>query len=80
MTEWKFVNIVTDGQPLRIGGVNVWEHKWEALKSEPITVPHPSHPNERHKMWQYQIKTEKKVITFAAGEFSNCVWGFYVPA
>jgi hypothetical protein len=77
---WKLVNIVMDGQPISIGGVNPWKHAWVQTSEEPVEVPHPTHPSEIHKMRQYKIVTPKKEIIFAAGEFSNCVWGFYVPA
>jgi len=80
MKEWKFVNIVADGQPIMVNGVNPWNHEWVSLDKEPIEVPHPSYPNQKHKMRQYKIVTGNKTIIFAAGEYSNCVWGFYVPA
>jgi hypothetical protein len=31
-------------------------------------------------MQQYQIKSGDVTVTFAAGELSANVWGFYVPA
>ncbi len=68
-----------DGKAIDIDGINPWEHEWILLAEEPIEVPHPSHPNQMHKMWRYKIVTDKKEVVFAAGEFSNCVWGFYVP-
>ncbi len=30
-------------------------------------------------MWVYEIRTDKMTIKFAAGEFSNQVWGFFLP-
>ncbi|HEY53393.1 MAG TPA: hypothetical protein G4N94_08050 [Caldilineae bacterium] len=79
MKKWKFVNIVPDGQTLVIGGVNVWKHEWRSIDDDPIIVPHPSYPNQRHKMWLYKIETGAKKIVFAAGEYSAGVWGFYIP-
>jgi len=80
MKEWKLVNIVSDGQPIIINGINLWKHEWIRIDEKPIEVPHPGHPNEKHKMWIYKINTGNNSIVFAAGEYSNCVWGFYVPA
>ncbi len=80
MKNWEFVDIVADGQPVDLDGVNPWDHEWISLDEEPIEVPHPSYPNQRHKMWIYKIDTGKKTVVFAAGEYSNCVWGFYVPS
>lgn len=78
MKKWKFVNIVIDGQPVNVNGVNPWDYEWHLMDEEPIMVPHPSYPNQTHKMWIYEIKTDTKIVMFAAGEFSNCVWGFYI--
>ena len=80
MRKWKFVNIVFDGQLISINGVNPWDYEWLRRDEEPIQVPHPSYPNQTHKMCIYEIKTDEKIVIFAAGEFSNCVWGFYVPS
>lgn len=30
-----------------------------------------------HKMWVYRVLIGEEEHEFAAGEFSNCVWGFY---
>lgn len=79
ISKWRLINIVTDGQPIMVGGINPWEYEWVQLVEEPIEVPHPSYPNQMHKMRQYKIDLKNKSIVFAAGEYSNCVWGFYVP-
>ena len=79
MKEWKLLNIVPDGQEINIEGVNPWNHEWVSLGEESIDVHHPNYPNQVHKMRLYKIDTDEKKIIFAAGEFSNCVWGFYVP-
>lgn len=80
MSEWKLVEFVTDGQPLRINDVNVWDHDWLTLGNDPIMVPHPDDPDQSYKMWPYQINTKNKKIIFASGEISHSVWGFYIPA
>ena len=40
---------------------------------------HPSYPTQLHDMPMYLIAAEGRYITFAAGELSNTVWGFYLP-
>jgi hypothetical protein len=76
----EFVAICFEGDLVSLGGLNPWHLKWHALQEAAITVAHPSYLQERHTMWVYELQSEGKAIKFAAGEFSNCVWGFYVPA
>lgn len=75
---WRFVSIGFESTPVLIQGVEAWKHKWEDL-GETIVVAHPSHPSERHTMFVYRIVASGKSQKFAAGEFSNGVWGFYEP-
>jgi len=44
-----------------------------------ITVAHPSYPAQRHTMFTYEAVAPSGTVAFAAGEFSNGVWGFFVP-
>jgi len=76
---WRFVAIVLDGDPVSVGGVNPWGLKWRRLPEPPITVAHPSWPEQRHRMFVYELDSPSGPIKFAAGEFSLCAWGFYVP-
>jgi hypothetical protein len=77
---WEHVAIGLEGDKVSLSGLNPWQLKWHALEEPPITVAHPSYPHQRHPMWVYELHTEGKTVKFAAGEFSNGVWGFYVPA
>jgi hypothetical protein len=76
---WKFVSIGIEGDPVSIQGVNVWAHEWQRCSGETITVAHPSYPSQRHAMFVYDLAVPGKNIRFAAGEFSNSVWGIYAP-
>lgn len=76
---WRFLSIGFDGAPVIVDGVDLWKHKWRSC-GQRITVAHPSYPTQRHAMDVYEIAFGGQTITFAAGEFSNGVWGFYVPA
>lgn len=57
-------------------GVNIFDYKW-SYTGEKITIKDPLY----HQIFDFDIFTvdingvSKK---FAAGEFSNCVWGFYL--
>lgn len=72
---WRFVSIGVEGQPTDIAGVNPWAAEWTATGSR-ITVAHPQYPRERHVMRVYEVKGSAPPVRFAAGEFSNGVWGF----
>jgi hypothetical protein len=74
---WKLVGVVAEGKELKINGVNVWSQKWTAVKGEFADVTDPSY----HRPFRfdiYTIKNGESDIKFAAGEFSNMVWGFYI--
>jgi hypothetical protein len=75
---WRFVSIGFEGQPTDVAGVNPWEVQWTATGSR-ISVTHPQYPSQRHQMSIYEVTGSVPPVRFAAGEFSNGVWGFYVP-
>ena len=75
---WRFVSIGFDGQSTDVGGVDPWTVTWTPTHGR-IVVAHPSYPDERHVMLTYEVAGSTPPIVFAAGEFSNGVWGFYVP-
>jgi hypothetical protein len=76
--EWKFVGVVPDGRKLKIRGVNVWSQKWKAT-SETAYVNDPLY-KKPFTFQVYTIINNGEVIKFAAGEFSNAMWGFYIMA
>jgi hypothetical protein len=75
---WRFVSIGFEGDRTDIGGVNPWDVEWISTGGR-ITVAHPSYPHQRHTMFTYEVAGSRPTIVFAAGEFSNGVWGFFVP-
>ncbi|MCW0483668.1 hypothetical protein [Gaoshiqia sediminis] len=75
MTEWKHKKTVPDGEKCKLNGINVWDYKWIPTQNS-IIVKDPLYKQD-HKMQIFEIKTDNKTVTFAAGEFSNGVWGFY---
>jgi hypothetical protein len=79
MSGFEVAGIVIEGHPIVVRGLNPWQHEWHRLSDEPVELPHPAYPSERHKMWLYEIHKGNKRVKFAAGELSVNVWGFYVP-
>jgi len=80
MSAWRAAGVVAEGQPIAIEGVNVWDHRWIQRGDEVIDLPHPSYPEQRHRMRVYKIEGGENILVFAAGELSPGVWGFFVPA
>lgn len=77
---WRLVGrIIADGEPMLLDGLDPWKHGWHSVATPPIVVAHPQYPTQRHDMAVQEIRAERTVC-FAAGEFSNSAWGFYLPA
>ena len=71
---WRFEATGVDGQ-CRVFGVNIFDCEWEAT-GERVLVRDPLYGQDHvFCVYRAQIGGEKR--RFAAGEFSNCVWGFY---
>ena len=76
---WRALKIVIDGEDFRIEGIHIWEAEWRNVDPIAIKLPHPDHPNQKADFWIYEIGSGTNIVRFAAGELSNCVWGFYIP-
>ncbi|WP_057938810.1 hypothetical protein [Algoriphagus resistens] len=74
--EWKHLTTVVDGNGFSIDGLNIWDYDWKAT-GEKINVKDPLYGQE-YTMDIYEIANENVIVRFAAGEFSNCIWGIYV--
>ena len=72
---WKFVKSGIEGD-CELFGVNIFDYRWEPTNKK-IKVLDPIY-NQMHEMNIYNVNIGGKVLTFAAGEFSNCVYVFYV--
>jgi hypothetical protein len=61
--------------PFAVDGLDVWKHRWtDTGKRAQVVDPH----YQRELTFEvYEIRRPSKVVTFAAGEFSNGMWGFY---
>lgn len=76
---WICVVAVPEGTPAVINGLDVWQHQWLSLDGQRATVRDPRYQQEFH-FQIYNIIVGRKIVTFAAGEFSAGMWGFYVRA
>lgn len=74
------MHIGLEGDAVDIEGLNPWAVSDWGPSIGRITVAHPSHPAERHTMSTYRVPGPSGMVEFAAGEFSNGVWGHYAPA
>lgn len=57
-------------------GVNIFDYDWIDTK-EKITVIDPIY-HKKCDISVYNVIIKGKIRKFAAGEFSNCIWGFYI--
>lgn len=74
---WRPVGVVVEGEPLILDGVDVWTAHWKSTGRR-VEVAHPSYPSQRHMADVYVLDDRRPGVTFAAGELSNGVWGFFV--
>jgi hypothetical protein len=75
---WIYYGFCPDGSKLLIDGFNVWDYEWQRETEEPKAEVRDPLYQQQFSFPVYRIETERKKIRFAAGEFSNCMWGFYV--
>ena len=72
---WEFETSGPDGQ-CKLFGVNIFDYDWKPTGRR-VKVQDPIyHQEHTFEVWQAEI--DGKTRRFAAGEFSNCVWGFYL--
>ena len=74
-TNWKHFKTVIDGEPCNIKGLNIWDYEWKSA-GEKICVKDPLYGQD-HTLTVFEISNQGITVIFAAGEFSNCVWGIY---
>ncbi|WP_395741954.1 hypothetical protein [Prosthecobacter sp.] len=74
--DWKFLGSTSEGKAFQLGGLDVWKHEWRDTQ-ERAYVKDPIY-HQDFTFHVYEISSTTQVVTFAAGEFSNCMWGFFV--
>ncbi len=75
--DWKFETSGVDGQ-CKLFGVNIFDYAWQRTKKS-IHIKDPLY-GETHIFQIYCAEIGGKMQYFAAGEFSNGVWGFYTQS
>lgn len=78
MKDWNYIGWSFDSDTFEIEGIDVWQHDWQRANGEVAEVTDPAY-GQGFSFVVYQIEHAGIRIRFAAGEFSNNVWGFYVP-
>ncbi len=56
-------------------GKHIFEYRWEST-GKSVTVKDPLY-NQDHRFGIYEVEIDGEIHKFAAGEFSNGIWGFY---
>jgi hypothetical protein len=75
--EWKFYRSAIEGEKLELHGLDIWDNEWKNLGLY-VSVTDPIY-GEPHVMGVYEIANDRITVKFATGEFSNMVWGIYLP-
>ncbi len=74
--KWTHFATCSEGQPVLIDGVDIWKHKWMAAKLR-ANVRDPIHGQD-YVFHVYTVDDGGRQLEFAAGEFSNSVWGIFI--
>ena len=78
MTDWIYVTGGRELTPVKVDGLDVWKHDWTALGGDPVSVKDPVN-GQAFRFPIYTMTDGRRTVTFAAGEFSNGMWGFFQP-
>lgn len=71
---WQFEVYGQEGD-VKLFGKNIFDYAWESTGKR-VMVKDPLYKQEQ-RFYVYNVNIDGEVHTFAAGEFSNCIWGFY---
>ncbi len=71
---WQHEKTGVDGNTI-LFGVNIFNYEWESTGKR-VKV-RDTHGEERN-FTVYTVTIDGRQYEFAAGEFSACVWGFYL--
>jgi hypothetical protein len=75
---WTYVGHCVESQAFLVEGIDVWSHEWTDVPGLVAEVKDPLYAQD-YRFPVYEILSAGRVIRFAAGEYSACVFGFYVP-
>ncbi len=75
-TIWKNKTIIPPGERYEIHGLNIWDYDWK-FTGQSINVIDPLY--KKPYLFQiFEIKEGDLTVRFAAGEFSNSIYGIYL--
>lgn len=74
-TTWKYETVGVEGN-ITLFGINIFEYPWEST-GQSVVIHDPLY-GQAYRFSIYTVLVHYQKHTFAAGEFSNCIWGFYV--
>lgn len=72
---WKFETAGPDGL-CKLFGVNIFRYNWHDCRETAVVMD--PHNSVEKKLHVYEVEIDGQIRRFAAGEFSNGVWGFYL--
>jgi hypothetical protein len=72
---WEFEVSGIDGNVI-LFGVNIFEYEWNNT-GESVLLEDPIY-HQKFKLPVYNVNIDGETHSFVAGEFSNCIWGFYL--
>lgn len=72
---WQCEKVGFDGNTI-LFGVNIFDYQWYETDQK-AEVRDPLYGQE-YRFPVYTVNIKGKHYEFAAGEFSNCVWGFFL--
>ena len=75
--QWSYVGRSLDSESFQIDGIDVWKHPWTQVDEPHTGVKDPLY-NQDYSFTVFEFEAGSKTVRFAAGEFSNGAWGFYV--
>lgn len=73
--QYQFHQSVIDGYPCYISNINIWDYNGEPT-GEITQVIDPLY-GKPHNFPIFKLSDGFRSIQFAAGEFSNTIWGIY---
>lgn len=72
---WQYEKAGFDGNAI-LFGVNIFDYQW--YKTEQKAEVRDPRYGQEYRFPVYTVNIKGKDYEFAAGEFSNCVWGFFL--
>lgn len=73
--EWKYAASGCEGD-ISLFGVKIFDYKWERTFAY-LKIHDPMYGQE-FNFPVYRVMIDNQYYEFAAGEFSNGIWGFYI--